>query len=276
MNKNGNIQQEKDWRYEEPLDPKRYTEYLDYARGLGLFGLLTLCGLGLFYLADKNLIGGYWTNIISTLLGAVLTIRILDKRNDYRAIRERKEELILQMGSPVNGFAVEAVRLLTLKGWLEDGSLKGQRFWNADLRGAELMRANLSGSSLMMAHLEGARLFHANLDGATLTTASLQGAFMDETSLIRADLGGAQLQGSILMLADLRGAILTNADLFGAHLQGACLDDVLWYSIHSQSFGGAATLPDGSRWTPDRDMREFTDYDEWQAEQEANQGDNAT
>jgi hypothetical protein len=43
-------------------------EFSDLARGSIVFGILTLCGLLMFYFADKDLIGGYWTNRFSTIL----------------------------------------------------------------------------------------------------------------------------------------------------------------------------------------------------------------
>lgn len=242
MNEQGNEQRD-DWRNKDVFDPKRHKEFLDYARGAALFAVLTVIGLGVFYLADKSLIGGYWTNIISTVLGAVLTIVILDKRNDYRAEREFKERLILQMGSPDNTFAVEAVRLLRQKGWLEDGSLKKAMLWKANLKDANLKRAIL----------QNADLWGANLQSSDLRTANLESADLWESNLQNADLKKANLQRSNLWEANLQGADLTGVEF--------SLDTV---------------LPDTSHWTPDRDLREFTHPNEWQAEQLAKQPNSNT
>jgi len=86
-----------------------------------------------------------------------------------------------------------AVESLRRRGWLTDGSLKGQdlTFSNlrgADLNGARLVRANLS---------------HADLAGADLSKADLTGADLSGVQLAAADLSGAKLEG-----VNLRGAVL--------------------------------------------------------------------
>lgn len=79
-----------------------------------------------------------WQQSFSEL---VLGVLVIDFANERGNTRERKEELILQMGSPNNDFAVEAVRILRLKGWLKDGSLEYASLIGANLQGAKIAHA---------------------------------------------------------------------------------------------------------------------------------------
>ena len=78
-------------------------------------------------------------------------------------------------------------------------------------------------------NLTGAHLIHANLTGANLRDADLR----------HANLTGADLSRADLRYADLRYATLSRAHLTDADLR-------------------RAILPDGSQWTPDIDMTQFT------------------
>jgi Pentapeptide repeats (8 copies) len=266
-------------RFKRAIDYKRHKNFYDMVSGILIFAAFTAAWWLVFQLADKNLVGGYWTNVITTVGGTVLTIFVLDRWNGNRAIRERKEELILQMGSPDNGFALEAARLLDKKGWFTDGSLIGARLEFANLEGAvlfeaklqgakfneanlqrtNLTRANLQGAILLEANLQGAKLLetnldtalliHANLEDAYLPRANLQGSFLSAANLQRANLTEANLQDAWMLKANLKGAFLTRANLQGTVLSG----------FLQAEFDYGTVLPDGSRWTPERDIREFTD-----------------
>ena len=98
---------------------------------------------------------------------------------------QEKADLVLQMGSPNNAFAREAVRKLRARGWLQDGTVCG-----ADLSGANLQNANLNG-----ANLRGARLEKTNLRGAVLTEVNLEAAWLTECRLEAANLFNANLNG---------------------------------------------------------------------------------
>ena len=172
---------------------------MDYARGVASFAVLTIIGVGVFYLGVKGLIGEYRGNIVSTVFGFVLTIVILEKRNN----RKFKERLIRQMGSDDRGVAAEAVRLLKQRVWQLDGSLKKAVLFKANLQEADLTEANLRGACLSFVHLTGANLSGANLQGADLFHASLQGA----------DLSGANLRGANLMKANLEETRIWQANL---------------------------------------------------------------
>lgn len=111
-----------------------------------------------------NYSASFWQGISTELFGAVITTLcfgcILLVFQQYQTLQSRKAELILQMGSPDNGFAREALRILSTEGWTYDGSLAG----------ANLAEANLEGANLQYAHLEGVDLRQANLEGVNFTT----------------------------------------------------------------------------------------------------------
>src|SRR5258708_23748839 len=86
------------------------------------------------YLGDvlSHLVTDFYANVSSGLAIVALTVLIIDKLNQRRANQRQKEALILQMGSPDNGFAIEAIRILRNRGWLTDGSLEGKNFNGAN------------------------------------------------------------------------------------------------------------------------------------------------
>ncbi len=155
-----------------------------------------------------------YSNFGIELVSIGFTVLVIDGLHRHHDERERKRELILQMGSPDRDFAIEAVRILRLKGWLEDGSLEG--------------------AILAQANLQGAKMYKADLQGADLTEANLQ-----QVTLFGVDLRGANLEA-----ADMEEA---------TYVQNALFDE-------------DTILPDGSQWTADRDMRQFTHPDDWDNE----------
>lgn len=161
-----------------PSLPRRHTLQRDFEHGI-----------------STELIGAF---ISTLLLGMVVLIF-----QQYSAIQNQKAQLILQLGSPDNSVAIEAVRQLRQQGygesWIEDGTLKGIVLWDADLR---------------------------------------------ETALEGADLRQASLVRTVLWRVDLRYANLREADLRFADLRRASLV--------------GATLPDGTKWTPNTDIGRFT------------------
>lgn len=135
----------------------------------------------------------------SELIGMGFGVLIIANAGEVVSRWQEKKRLILQMGSPDNAFAREAVRQLRSKNCLTDGSLKGADLSEADLTNAylvkvNLIKANLSaatlrGADLRCADLSGADLLNANLSGAdmswwpTLTSTSLTGAYYDKETI---------------------------------------------------------------------------------------------
>ena len=212
----------------------------------------------------------------------LLGIRFIDYLNQRRQIEERKRALIIQMSSPNRDVAMEAIRQLRVQGYLD--CLKNADLVNANLREADMTLANLRG-----ANLEGANLEGANLQGADMAFANLQGTNLNGSNLRGVDLRGTNLEGANLKEANLEGAILNNtnlkrADMRCTNLQGAFLigNDLEEASLgesnlqmaylykisdHHAKDPDAIVLPDGSLYADGRDLREFTNPKEWQAQQ---------
>lgn len=168
-----------------------------------------------------------YANIGTELASIAITVLIIDRLYKRRAMEERKHALVLQMGSPDHAFAIEAVRILTARGWLDGGLLKGVHLTLANLEGVHLLNVNLQ-----EAHLELANLRKARFTGADMQRAYLQGANLD----------GANLCG-----VNLCGANLNDANLSGAHLDDETIFDV------------ETILPDCTYWQPGTEMSRFTD-----------------
>lgn len=168
---------------------------LDIA-GVALLALAFLVGsLGYFnelgellYLTEtaQQIIAEFYASVSTELASIAITILFVDALYQHRETEREKRRLILQMGSPDNAFAREAVRALRSRGWLGDGSLQGAWLGGANLQGAFLGLANLQGADLRAANLQGANLMDANLREADLRYANLHGA----------DLGDANLEGA--------------------------------------------------------------------------------
>lgn len=153
-------------------------------------------------------IPGWYKDIRSELIGIGVSVLIITNAGEYESTLQEKRRLILQMGSPDNAFAIEAVRQLRVRGWLYDGSLSGADLLHANLRGAFLLEADLSYADLSYARLDNRE---TNLEGANLRCANLLNGSLKNAQLYLADLSGANLSN-----ADLSGTSPIFADLSGA------------------------------------------------------------
>ena len=202
-----------------------------------------------------------------------------------REQQEKLKDLIGKMGSRAHDVAIAAAEELGRRGNFNDGTLAGANLGGVYLTGAKLVGARLGGANLTEANLAGARLYaanlvEANLIEANLTEANLTGAYLTGAKLIlshltrafllsanltEANLSGADLTGAYLMGAKLIDANLIQADLGEAKLIRANLirADLSGANLSGANLTGAklrrATLPDGTKWTPDTDMARFTD-----------------
>jgi hypothetical protein len=139
--------------------------------------------------ASAKVRNGWWANwlqgVSTEMVGAVVTTILLGTVvgavQQQQLIAQQKQELISQLGSPDNAFAIEATRILRARGWGfgEDATLRRVYLSGANLQGANLWHANLQGAYLAYADLQGAYLIGANLQGALLNRAG----FDEETYL---------------------------------------------------------------------------------------------
>lgn len=107
---------------------------------------------------------------------------------------------------------------------------------NVDLSRANLCDANLTDNSLRNANLTGATLINIDLERSDLTNSNLTRAVFRNANLV-----GANLSNTDLNETDFTGADLTCADFTGADF---CVLSTI--------------LPDGSYWTKDTDITQFT------------------
>lgn len=235
-----------------------YRFFYQMAAGIAFVILGILIGFALF----PNDIG-YRGNLYTTILGVVITILVLDRRAEQRAERALKVQLIREMGSTVNEVARRAVEELQDRGWSEDGSLRKQMFRRSNLQGVRLgfdrltpqdfenpRRPDLEESNFRLANLADAKLYRVNFQKCNLIFADLRNANFYDADLQFADLTYADLQGASLKLAAADHANFTNANL-----RNVRLDE----NGEKVRFGVNTILPDGSLWTPETDMRRFTD-----------------
>lgn len=193
---------------------------------VGILGYLNQHGCTYLRGTPQRILEYLSANISTELASIAITILVVDALYEHRETEREKKRLILQMGSPDNAFAREAVRALRSRGWLGDGSLKGADLENANLQKAALNEANLQGANLVAANLQGADLWDVHLQEASLAGANLQQVRLVRANLQRADLVFADLQEAFLARVDLQCAnlsltILHKAKLHEVNLQGA-------------------------------------------------------
>jgi len=205
--------------------------------------LVALIVIAIFILGWKGGID-YVTNLYTELIGVAISIgftvvfvdTFYERRSRERETQAMKARLVREAGSRSNDIAISAVDTLREREWLtgENGLLRGERFWMANLRNADLHRANLQDAFMEMADLRGADLHEAILKGADLNGADLRDAFVSDTDLSGASMNGARIEAvdwpaAYMPDVDLSAAYASNANLQGAtleraDLQGAILD----------------------------------------------------
>jgi len=193
--------------------------YIGWEDGIALFAIL----IGVVgYIRGPIPFFPRWTDFYfdmrSTLVGLGLTVLIIDNVNKMYRRRAERERLILQMGSPDHGFAIEAVRQLRARKWLYDGSLRQANLAGADLHMAGLAEADLTEANLVVANLNHAHLEWADLKQASLGEANLSNAHLNNARMYKANLVEANLSNAYLHRADLRDTFLWEVNLAGAHL----------------------------------------------------------
>ncbi len=203
--------------------------------GLGLLFLsITVAGVGIInhhpasdlVLIIRDTFNDFYANLATELGSIALTVLIVDRLHRRREEEQERQRLLLQLGSPDQAFAIEALRQLSARGWLVNGFLRRARLTHASLEGAHLQKLDLTGAWLGL----------ANLKRAQLTDSVLASAY---------------LQGTNLEHACLRGTDLRGANLTGANLTGARLDE-------ATRFDTETILPDCTYWSPGTDLTCFT------------------
>jgi hypothetical protein len=233
---------------------------------IGVSGYIRLHG----QLDLAELVADFYANVSTELGSIAITVIVIDQLNRRREERQETSRLlrhlVIQIRSKDRVTALNAVEELRENGWLQDGSLHDANLWRANLEGAVLGSASLEGADIGGANLTRAHLFGANLEGANLLDANLEGADMGGANLASANLFHANLAHARLTDTNLHGARLREANLEGVQLHNANLEgarlreaNLVGVEFDHTRLNEATILPDGSNWTPDTDLRRFTD-----------------
>lgn len=164
----------------------------------------------------SDLSQGLSTEMIGAFITTFFLVIIVSMVQEYQDVAQRKQQLLLQMGSPDNGVAVEAVRQARVLGWLNEDLLV-----NANLAGADLSNANLSEVSLASVNLSGAILVGTDFFGADLSGVDFSYANLRNSILVQADMQNAKLYNADLEEAILFGSNLSGTNLISANLENA-------------------------------------------------------
>lgn len=268
-----------------------------YSIGGFLIGLLAYPSMNLLVTDLLSLLNNLVPEAIGIVVTVFVIERFNRNREEKRRIDELKAKLVRESGSLVNDVAVHAIQELRSHGWLSDknGLLAGASLIQTNLQYAPLKRANLEGVNIKNANFQNADLHGAILknahvglgsSGAYFQEANLSSAQFQEANLINSNLEHANLestyfQGACLARTNLRGANLCLANLDNTVLSYANLEEVNLSGsnlkgaiIDYAKFNEKTVLPDANLtqekdsndnaiynkyWTPDIDMRRYTD-----------------
>ncbi|MCB0064731.1 MAG: pentapeptide repeat-containing protein, partial [Caldilineaceae bacterium] len=166
-----------------------------------------------------GLIEDFYANLSWELTGIAVTILIIDRLYQRAEMKRDQAQLLRQLHSHDHMIVLQALDLLRINGWLEDGllvnlNLADTDLHQANLRHADLRHAVLRNTNLCDADLRDANLAHADLQDANLEGALLNGATIGQANLHGAKLAGAQLY-NVTGLTDEQLATLET--LAGAH-----------------------------------------------------------
>jgi len=214
---------------------------------LGILGYLGLHGF-IFTDWKQNLLQDFYANFSTELFSLAITILIVDKLYENRATAEEKKRLILQIGSPNNAFAIEAVRQLRVKGWLYDGSLRDSILSYANLEGADLSYADLQGATLNNVNLKSASLHNCNFAECYLVAADFRGANIETVNFKKAKLSSANFQHSIIHNVQFGEADMTFCNLMDVRVFANVLEFLNPIPLSVAHSLRGTVLPDSSRY----------------------------
>ena len=185
---------------------------------------MALIGAGLWSVLGgvlPGLLTGIFTLVPPEVVGSVLVLLPI---LIWLAFFE-KDALVAQIGGKDRALAVDAVRLLRIRGWFSETLFRGANLEETDLSGLDLSYADLTGTNL-----EGTDLSNSDLSNTILIGANLIGSDLNSANLTHAVLQKANLQG-----VDLRGALLEKTVLYNAIYD----DGTLWPETFDYLISGA-------------------------------------
>jgi uncharacterized protein YjbI with pentapeptide repeats len=270
---------------------KVHQHYGDFYRGLAGVSaavLLILLGILIGRSDDEAQIRAFDLNMATELIGVVIVLALFALINYWQAERRYKRKLADEAASPDNAIAKHAVFMMQRRGWLhgDAGLLRRGKLQFANLQGANLKKANLAhanfedailrdavtqaadlrDANFVFTDMRGMRSANANLEKALFIYSNLEGAGLHSVNLNKthfnicncegASFFGAQLKYTLLESSNLVDADFENADLQITSFQNSFL---LGANFDGAIFSELTVLPDSTYWTPETDMRRFTD-----------------
>ncbi len=237
--------------------------------------LVLLLALGLFtvwnsYVDSRTPL---WENILAEVLGLVITVIAIDYLYEQRSIKDLKEQLLIEIGSPDNGTAIRAAKLMEGRGWTHDGTLERKILNRANLKNLTLRtNAKLNGVGLSEGNLGNVYFHEADMrrivanateegEGLDLSFSKLYGSLMTRSHLPYADFRFARLHRVQLQEAFLGGANFEGASCFRTNFKGAYIHPeqlVQCYALLQ------ATMPNGIVYDGRFKLREDVNYLETQ------------
>lgn len=207
---------------------------------IGVFGALYYFG-GPF--TNIPVVNQIHENVHVELLGISITVLFITNANEYTKRRLEIERLILQMGSPDNSFAREAVRqlranLFLFLGYAQDASLSNANLESADLSYADLQRTNMDGATLFQG-----KIMHADLSRCSIENTNLGLANLSDTSLRNSTFEPMRLDGAVIIGADMTGASMSDVTV-----------------LQSAKTLRGTILPDGTKLSEDNWQEELNDW----------------
>lgn len=211
-----------------------------------------------------NLFLNLGTEALGVVIAFVYVESILSRYRDLNAEKttrqQLREDMLFRLKSRVNSEVIRAIEELRRHDWLTDGTLNNFQIENANMTAVDLSHANIK---------------QIRLVGVTGTAARFYGSDMEECGIIgsifnNAQFSGAKLANAKLQFNEFKGADFGQADLRGVNfsysdLTGAKFKIYVWTKASNRwawqhaMFDETTILPDGSTWTPDIDLEQFTD-----------------
>lgn len=246
-----------------------------------IFSIVGLGGSAFAHIRNENVIDAtyvidWWAwldgalqNFGTEVIGALITFGLIEilvgnrekrqqeelntLRNEERAESERKRDQLVAISELRRANSLKEIQPV-LDRMKSANLLNGADLNSIDLSGTNLEDTNLENSDLSQCNLQNAKLQKSWIVKANLTKANLKGANLESTDLTNARLRGADLTGVNLRYANLDGTILVTTNLLGADLSESQLENVRWTS---RSGGEPATLPDGTLWDKNENVKRF-------------------
>lgn len=215
---------------------------------------------------ENGVVATYVTDISGLVTAAGDNVELLPCKPyvSYEAAREDANDAatlmrgrtLLALSQVENGITRgQVLRFIADVGVASVMDFRDLQYWDfseSDLQGAclfdfGLASADFTDAWLTLADLDGADIEFTTFDGATLFDVRLI-----ETAMYGATFIGADLENAYMIDADARAADFSGANFLDAYMDGVMFDE-------DTIFNEETILPDGSMWTPETDMRRFTD-----------------